>query len=85
MSSPDNDIPAWYCRGILGHMTDDQMKFNVFLPDYGISSILTPSDFRKVPEDAIPDKYLSETIALNNILPASVAKNNKSKVKTIVT
>ncbi|XP_043475288.1 putative ATP-dependent RNA helicase TDRD12 [Leptopilina heterotoma] len=85
INSHDSEIPAWFCRGILGHMNEDQSKYNVFLPDYGTAFDLSPKNFRKVPKDAIPDDYLTESIALNGIIPASVNRNSKLKGKPIVT
>lgn len=82
-NSANSDIPGWYCRGILGEINENQMTYNVFLPDYGISFNLKQSEFRKIPKDVVPDEYLSETVALN-VIPTSVAKNNKLKEKIIV-
>ncbi|XP_033228766.1 putative ATP-dependent RNA helicase TDRD12 isoform X2 [Belonocnema kinseyi] len=81
----NDDLPAWWCRGILGRMDDTSTKYNVFLPDYGIALLLAKNDLRKIPKDVVSDEYLTSTIGLNEVVPATIAKGNKSKEKTIVT
>ena len=65
-------------------MNDAQTKYNVFLPDYGIALELAKNDLWKIPKDAVPDEYLTTTIGLNAVVPATIVKNNKSKEKMIV-
>lgn len=72
------DLPAWFCRGIIGHFNPTTMTYNVLLIDHGISVTLLKDDFISLQHDIISDKYLTSVIGIYNIIPTIIKKKEST-------
>ncbi|XP_024940708.1 putative ATP-dependent RNA helicase TDRD12 isoform X2 [Cephus cinctus] len=69
----DKDVhsPAWWCRGIITNPSDvENIQYNVFLPDYGISLVLPSDNCVVTPRHTFSDEYLTFSVGLHNVIPA---------------
>ncbi|KAF7395116.1 hypothetical protein HZH66_008290 [Vespula vulgaris] len=76
--SQNVDLPAWFCRGIIGHFNPTTMTYNVLLIDHGISVTLLKDDFISLQHDIISDKYLTSVIGIYNIIPTIIKKKEST-------
>ncbi|XP_048509268.1 putative ATP-dependent RNA helicase TDRD12 isoform X1 [Athalia rosae] len=67
------ELPAWYCRGVVGSERTPLSKYRVFLPDYGIAVESYLEDLRILPPCTISNLFLTFTIGIAGIIPITSA------------
>ncbi|KAI4497388.1 hypothetical protein M0802_007399 [Mischocyttarus mexicanus] len=77
-ANQDVDLPAWFCRGLIGHFDPTIEKYNVLLVDYGISVTISKDDFMFLQNDIISDEYLTSAIGIYNIIPTVINKRKST-------
>lgn len=63
------ELPAWWCRGIVQSYIESISEYEIFLPDHGVTVSLPRDEFITVPEDSMPEEYLTYPIGLYHIVP----------------
>lgn len=82
------DIPSFVCRGLITYIKKQDEIYYILLVDHGISIELTRDEFCIVPQNFIPEKYLTKTVGVYNILPIRMKKkvlNGSNNLKSIAT
>lgn len=69
------DFPSFVSRGLITFIRKRDETYYILLVDHGFSIKLTRDKFCIVPQNFIPDKYLTKTIGVYNILPIHMKKN----------
>ncbi|XP_050453768.1 putative ATP-dependent RNA helicase TDRD12 isoform X2 [Cataglyphis hispanica] len=73
------ELPSFVCRGLITRIKkESEILYYILLVDHGTSIELTKDMFCVVPHDFIPEKYLTKTIGVYNILPICMKKNISS-------
>ncbi|KAG7187945.1 hypothetical protein KM043_013907 [Ampulex compressa] len=70
ISTFDSDLPPWPCRGSICNVNKGAEGYRVLLVDYGICVELTREDLLPLPKFLVPQRYLSFTAGLYNLVPA---------------
>ncbi|EGI69443.1 Tudor domain-containing protein 12 [Acromyrmex echinatior] len=69
-------LPSYVCRGLItGIKKEYGMYYIILLVDHGISIGLTRDKFHILPKNLIPDKYLTKTVGVYNIIPICMRKS----------
>ncbi|XP_025265669.1 putative ATP-dependent RNA helicase TDRD12 isoform X2 [Camponotus floridanus] len=83
------ELPSFVCRGLIQYIKKQDEIYYILLVDHGISIKLTRDKFCIVPQNFIPEKYLTKAVGVFNIMPIRMKKNvsngsNNSKSTPIV-
>ncbi|KAG5319174.1 VASA1 helicase, partial [Pseudoatta argentina] len=69
-------LPSYVCRGLITCIKKEYgMYYIILLVDHGISIGLTRDKFHILPKNLIPDKYLSKTVGVYDIIPICMRKS----------
>lgn len=68
-------LPSFVCRGLITYIKENG-TYRILLVDHGISIELTRDKFYILPQDFIPDKYLTKTVGVFGILPICMKKKD---------
>ncbi|XP_036148716.1 putative ATP-dependent RNA helicase TDRD12 isoform X2 [Monomorium pharaonis] len=68
-------LPSYVCRGLINCIKKEEDTYHILLVDHGISIELTRDKFDILPQDLIPNKYLTKTIGVHGILPICMKSN----------
>lgn len=68
-------LPSFACRGLITSIIKETGTYYILLVDHGTSIELTRNKFDILPQDIVPDKYLTKTIGVYGILPICMRKN----------
>jgi len=69
------ELPSFVCRGLIKYIKKQDEIYYILLVDHGISIELTRDQFCIVPQNFIPEKYLTKTVGVFNIVPIRMRKN----------
>lgn len=69
-------LPSFVCRGLITCIIKETGTHYILLVDHGISIELTRDKFDILPQDIVPDKYLTKTVGVYGILPICMRKND---------
>lgn len=73
------ELPSFVCRGLITYAKKE--IYYILLVDHGTGIKLTRDKFCVVPQNFIPEKYLTKTIGVYNILAIRMKKNNSNGFK----
>ncbi|KAG5341799.1 VASA1 helicase, partial [Acromyrmex charruanus] len=69
-------LPSYVCRGLITCIKKEYgMYYIILLVDHGISIGLTRDKFHIFPKNLIPDKYLTKTVGVYDIIPIFMKKS----------
>jgi len=69
-------LPSCVCRGLITCIKKEyEMYYIILLVDHGISIELTRDKFHIFPKNLIPDKYLTKTVGVYDIIPICMRKS----------
>lgn len=68
-------LPSFVCRGLITYIKKETGTHFILLVDHGTSIELTRDKFHILPQDIIPDKYLTKTVGVYGMLPICMKKN----------
>ncbi|EFN60811.1 Tudor domain-containing protein 12 [Camponotus floridanus] len=69
------ELPSFVCRGLIQYIKKQDEIYYILLVDHGISIKLTRDKFCIVPQNFIPEKYLTKAVGVFNIMPIRMKKN----------
>lgn len=69
------ELPSFVCRGLIKFIKKQDKIYYILLVDHGISIKLTRDQFCIVPQNCIPEKYLTKAVGVFNIMPIRMKKN----------